>query len=161
MASRRLPPWSCVPRRARASRAGITLLEVLISIFVLSIGLLGVAALIPAGRFTIVETSKADRAGACGRAGLEEVKIREMADPTRWLYCGGSSVGNESYSFVIDPLFVATELERTPPIQAQELEQISGFPYVSGANSFIRRMTLRTAAGQPMTLAQADWQILP
>ncbi len=44
-------------------------MEVLISTFVMSIGLLGLAALIPVGRFAIVQTGKADRAGACGRAG--------------------------------------------------------------------------------------------
>ena len=49
-------------------RRGISLMEVLISIFVLSIGMLGVAALIPVGRFSIVETSKADRGAACGQA---------------------------------------------------------------------------------------------
>lgn len=55
-------------------------MEVLISTFVLSIGLLGLAALIPAGRFALVQTLKSDRAGACGRAGLRDVKVRRMLD---------------------------------------------------------------------------------
>ena len=57
------------PTADRRPRAGISLMEVLISTFVLSIGLLGLAALIPVGRFAIVQTAKSDRAGACGRAG--------------------------------------------------------------------------------------------
>jgi hypothetical protein len=48
--------------------------------FVLSVGLLGVAALIPVGRFAIVETAKADRSGACGRAALSEIKVRRMLE---------------------------------------------------------------------------------
>ena len=52
------------------SRRGITLMEVLISIFVLSIGLLGVAAIIPLGQLALWETAKADRCGACGRAAM-------------------------------------------------------------------------------------------
>ncbi|MCX5653859.1 MAG: hypothetical protein NTY65_04325 [Planctomycetota bacterium] len=59
-------------------------MEVLISIFILSIGLLGVAALIPIGKLALVETNKSDRTGACGRAGLREVKIRRMLDYTTW-----------------------------------------------------------------------------
>ena len=75
-------------------------MEVLISTFVISIGLLGLAALLPVGRFTIVETGKADRAGACGRAGLHDVKIRRMLDSNNWSNAPTTS------SFVIDPIGV-------------------------------------------------------
>ena len=50
----------------------------------LSVGLLGLAALIPVGRFAMVEAGKSDRAAACGRAGLRDIKIRGMLDPTTW-----------------------------------------------------------------------------
>ena len=54
---------------------GLTLLEVLIAIGVLSVGLLGVAALIPIGRFSVLETSKADRSADAGRAIARQVRI--------------------------------------------------------------------------------------
>ena len=54
-------------------------MEVLISIFVLSIGLLGVAALIPLGQMALWETAKADRCGACGRAALREIASQPHA----------------------------------------------------------------------------------
>ena len=57
-------------------------MEVLISIFVLSMGLLGLAALLPVGSYTILETIKADRAGDCGRAALRDLKARRMLDST-------------------------------------------------------------------------------
>ncbi len=63
-------------------RSGLSLLEILVSIFILSIGLLGVAALIPVGKLALVETNKSDRSGALGRAGLREVKVRRMIDLT-------------------------------------------------------------------------------
>jgi hypothetical protein len=74
-------------------------MEVLISTFVLSIGLLGLAALIPVGRFAIVQTAKSDRSGACGRAGLRDVKVRRMLDFNAW-----ASQPQNLQPFAIDPL---------------------------------------------------------
>jgi hypothetical protein len=71
--------------RANApARSGLSLLEILIAVFVLSIGLLGVAAVIPLGYHQIVEAIKSDRAGACGRAGLHEVRTRGWLNPLLW-----------------------------------------------------------------------------
>jgi hypothetical protein len=79
-------------------RRGFTLLEVLVSMGVLMIGLLGVAALIPIGKLAMIETNKSDRTGACGRAGLRDVKSRRMLDSTKWF---PNPAGN---TFVLDPL---------------------------------------------------------
>jgi type II secretory pathway pseudopilin PulG len=59
-------------------------MEILISIFILSVGLLGVASLIPLGTIALRETEKSDRTGACGRAALREVKVRGMLDYRNW-----------------------------------------------------------------------------
>ncbi len=66
-----------------AQTRGVSLLEVLISIFVLSIGLMGVAALLPVGGFNIAEANKADGSASCGRAALHHVKISRMLERTR------------------------------------------------------------------------------
>jgi hypothetical protein len=65
-------------RRARGTCYGFSILEVLVSMFILSLGLLGVAALIPVGKLALVETDKSDRGGACGRAGLYLVESQRM-----------------------------------------------------------------------------------
>ncbi len=79
-------------------------MEVLISIFVMTFGLLGLVSLIPVGKFTVVETARADRSGACGRAALREVRVRRMLDPNTWSDVPGRN------AFVIDPLGVADGL---------------------------------------------------
>jgi hypothetical protein len=118
-----LPP-SALRLPPSAFRAGISLMEVLISVFVMSIGMLGLAALLPVGRVTILEAAKADRAGDCGRAALNEIKVRRMLDPypnglayPQWL-CNTTpsdgaqlvwqTTGGVTYasSFLIDPLGV-------------------------------------------------------
>ncbi len=64
---------------------GMSLIEVLAAIGVLTIGLLGLAALLPVGRFTINEAAKADRTGDCGRAALRDVVVRRMLDFHHWI----------------------------------------------------------------------------
>lgn len=60
-------------RTARGASKGFTLLEVLISGVVISVGLLGVAAMIPMARHLLVKAVKADTASCYGRAGLRMI----------------------------------------------------------------------------------------
>ena len=80
--------------------SGITLLEVLVSIFILSVGLLGAAALIPIGKLSLVKTNISDRTGACGRAAMRDVEVRRMLNPGSWALPTGPG------AFAIDPLGV-------------------------------------------------------
>ncbi len=73
-------PLRTAHRPPPTSSRGISLLEVLASIGVLSIGLFGLAALLPIGRYTINEAIKADRTGDCGRAAMRDVVVRRMLD---------------------------------------------------------------------------------
>ncbi len=95
-------------RRTCYHRRGVTLMEVLVSIFILSVGMLGVAALIPIGRNTLVATGKADRSGACGRAAmrlLKNTRVLERSDTVcyRW-YQNGNTTINPYDSLCLDPL---------------------------------------------------------
>ncbi len=96
------PPAPLPKGEGNPSRRGISLMEVLISVFVLSIGLMGMAALLPVGRFAIMEAGKSDRAGACGRAGLRDIKVRRMLDSTYW----SAQAAAGGRSFAVDPLGV-------------------------------------------------------
>ena len=89
----------------------VSLLEVLISIFAISIGMMGVAALIPVGQLSVIEATKADRSAACARDALAEVKVRNMLDPAMFLNPADGRLhvrvavpGTSGSTFVIDPL---------------------------------------------------------
>ena len=71
--------------RARRGRRGITLLEVLISMGILAVGLLSIAALIPAGRLEIMQAVKLDYASMVGRGAFRDLQIRGYLNPTTWL----------------------------------------------------------------------------
>jgi hypothetical protein len=80
-------------------RAGITLLEVLISIGILSVGLASVMALIPAGGNQAKKAIIEDRRGAMGVAGFADLVNYGMLNTSNW-----STVPTAPYRIVIDPL---------------------------------------------------------
>ncbi|NMC18936.1 MAG: prepilin-type N-terminal cleavage/methylation domain-containing protein [Thermogutta sp.] len=116
------------PRVGPATRHGFNLLEVLIAMFVLTIGMLGVAAAVSMGNFLAVRALIADRAAAVGRNALAEVRAREMLDPRGWTAPDGTPVlpindldaplplgdapgGKAGEAFCIDPLYIAWTLQ--------------------------------------------------
>lgn len=68
------------------ARRGISLLEVLISAFVLSIGMLGLLSLVPVGGYRMGQVNQFDRAAATGRHAFREFKTRDMLEPNRWMW---------------------------------------------------------------------------
>jgi hypothetical protein len=125
------------------TRRGITLLEVLISMFILLIGLLGVGAMIPAARHEILAGVKTDYATTISRAMVREMKVRSYLRPgefnaaSNWLNATGGDVWNpdiddekpftvngtqtDSIAFVIDPLGIARGYGATFPYGASGL----------------------------------------
>ena len=83
---------------AASTRAGITLMEVLISIGILSVGLASVVALIPAGGSLAKKTIVEDRRGSMGAAAIADVFNYGMLNPAAW------SAGTPPYRVVIDPI---------------------------------------------------------
>lgn len=121
--------------------SGISLLEVLVSLFILSVGLLSVAALIPIGKLALVNTNKSDRTGACGRAGLSEIRIRRMLDYTTWITnTGPVPPGATPGTIAIDPLGYANGLNGMN---------------LGGAGGPIPRITLAWATGANVAMAEA------
>jgi hypothetical protein len=66
-------------------RRGITLLEVLISLGILSVGLASVVALVPAGGDQAKKAIIDDRRGALGANALADVVNRRLLDPGTWI----------------------------------------------------------------------------
>jgi|GEM_PF-3153840 len=74
---------------------GISLIEVLISMFVLLFGLMGVAAIIPVGNHYVVEGEKSDLGAGLAQNAFEELKARGALRTNAWVYAGDPP-GNES-----------------------------------------------------------------
>jgi hypothetical protein len=74
------------PQSAIPHRSAITLMEVLISMFVLLFGLMGVAAIFPVGNHYVVEGEKYDQGSILAQNAFEELEARGMLRPERWLY---------------------------------------------------------------------------
>jgi hypothetical protein len=66
-------------------RRGITLTEVLISLGILTIGLLGVAALFPVGSYYMQRGEIADHGSALAQAAFNDAVARGVLNPERWL----------------------------------------------------------------------------
>jgi hypothetical protein len=80
-------------------RSGITLMEVLISIGILSIGLASVVALIPAGGSQAKKSIIEDRRGAMGAGALADVVNYGILNPSTW-----STLPPSPYRVVFDPV---------------------------------------------------------
>jgi len=61
------------------SRSGLSLFEILTSMFILMVGLLGVLAVLPFGAYQMNRVNKADFGGNCGRAAIQEIQVRNWA----------------------------------------------------------------------------------
>lgn len=92
-------------------RLGISLMEVLISIFVISVGLLGLASLLPLAHIQASRGTRADRAAILGKVAVREFKVREMANPATWLTSANAAVDPTTTPAVcIDPLGIAANI---------------------------------------------------
>ncbi|TWT73440.1 hypothetical protein Pla123a_37750 [Posidoniimonas polymericola] len=73
------------PLSALPFRRAITLIEVLISMGVLTLGILGVAALFPVGGHYARKANTYDRADAAAAAALNDAVTRGLVDPENWV----------------------------------------------------------------------------
>lgn len=80
-------------------RAGITLMEVLISLGILSVGLASVIALVPAGGSQAKLAMIEDRRAALSTCGLADAINRGILNPVKW-----SSAPAPPYAIAVDPL---------------------------------------------------------
>ena len=77
-----------------AQRHGISLLEVLVSLGVITIGLLGILSLFPVGAYKVGMAARHDRSAALGQAAFHDIITRGLLRPDadRWLQPNGAQV---------------------------------------------------------------------
>src|SRR5690349_11564228 len=71
-------------RRSSTSRRGITLLEVLVAMLVLTVGVLGMAAIIPLGKLELADGEISDSASTLGRWAFRDVSVRGFLHTDMW-----------------------------------------------------------------------------
>ena len=86
-----------------ASRHGLTLMEILASVFVLAFGLLAVLTILPFGAFQLERMKVADMSGACGRGAIQQVRMAEWQKPELLDFNGGTSY-IPADPYIVDPL---------------------------------------------------------
>ena len=82
------------------TRRGISLIEILISMFVLLFGLMGVAAIFPVGSHYMTQGETFEATSLAAANAFEEMQTRNMLNPEFWYY--GDSLTNNMVP-VIDP----------------------------------------------------------
>ncbi|MBX3415516.1 MAG: hypothetical protein KF708_22725 [Pirellulales bacterium] len=167
-------------------RRGISLTEVLLSMFVMTVGILGLAALIPVGGSDVATAVRNDRTSNLGRAAFRDVQVRDWLNQNNWLDPDAGTAWrdmdmpdgtNETIPFetspldygnavCLDPMFLARAVPEGTPIDRRW-----GFPYRLDNNPDpdndhlqslnpprMQRVALRAWPGStlPMSLAQTE-----
>ncbi len=76
-------------RRSWTARGGITLIEVLIAMFVLAVGLMGVAALLPVAQSQYKKGTVEQRASDLATVAFQAFETYGMNRPSKWMYSDG------------------------------------------------------------------------
>lgn len=145
-----------VTTRKSTVRSGVSLLEILISIGVLSVGLLGVISLIPAGQFALMKTTKADRSTACAKAAKVRAEIDGMIDPDQWMHWNTDTGDWETYEFnIYDPNYYTNPLTQPNIVGSTIVFDPFFIAYAIADNQIV------PAANFPMNAASATHPIPP
>jgi type II secretory pathway pseudopilin PulG len=149
---------------------GITLIEVLISMFVLLFGLMGVAAIFPVASHYVLEGDKRDRSSGLAQIAFEELRSRNYLNTKQWVYPTNSNATNPGMAFVnhfsgptnnffgnpFDPgvAFVIDPLASATPLTSSDQTPRTCFPFKANNNSNnppVGWSTLRYPANPPIS----------
>jgi hypothetical protein len=109
-------------RQAAALQRGFSLMEVLVSIFVVLFAVLSLAALVPVARFELAKATIADRSVICGHEALQDVQLPRTeglgasaysdCNPNAWVFPADTA----PYSSVVWPTPPVTVLGSSVPV---------------------------------------------
>ena len=131
-------------------RAGISLVEVLIAMGILTIGLLGVAALFPVGAFYMQKGDVADRGSAVAQAAFNELLSRGVLDPEKWLMWEEDGVSTPGAPAV--PTTLATMNTFLRPFAAKLRQQLASISVNTGATPAAKQWHTATEFGSAIVI---------
>ena len=150
----------CGERSSRGARrllcrGGITVLEVLFSIGIVAVGLLGVLTIIPVAGHRVTQGSISDHADRLGRNAVRQFDVGQMRRPIMWARFRTNDQQYVTFSpsisepaFCIDPLFVSTQVYNAATNNTTVAQETEYFPYfLPGGAARMKRITLRKKAG--------------
>jgi len=134
------------------TRAGITLIEVLVAIFIMGVGMLAILVLFPVAALSMARAIRDDRASQCGQQAAALANTFDLRHDTAVLnqlnnatlpYSGGAAPQSDtpSYPVYIDP-FGATQLGKLGGVMYRVAPSTSSFPISGTATQAERWFTL-------------------
>jgi Tfp pilus assembly protein PilV len=146
-----LRPAPCALPPAAPGRSGISLMEVLISIFIMAVGMVSIASLLPVGGIQVQKANVEEQKAILGLNALREFQIRGMANPANWVQCNTSTNPAKWVAYngtpvaympplAIDPLMVGSVVAAN----AQDSKKIDTFPANVNSTSYpvMKRLTM-------------------
>ena len=157
-------PVAVVARRAglvrsrRRVRGGVSLLEVLFSIGVAMIGLVGIASLLPLAGALARRGAVVDAAASVGANSVRQFSARGMAKPDNWRWYNGTAfttvtlpgtdIPQPGMSFCLDPYLIG-QIDPTDATYGNEMALRNRFPlnvnYPAALPYFMPRITLASS----------------
>lgn len=157
-------------RIADARRHGVSLLEVIFSIGIVAVGLLGVMVLLPIGGSRVAHGIVADMGDRVGRSAIRQFDVQLMRQPNMWARYDvtlspkayATVLPSPGVSYCIDPLCVATLVDTNA--YTAIAGSFPSIPQVAATDPRMFRISLRPAVGlsnvQGMKRAQAEQSFL-
>lgn len=145
-------------------RTGLSLIEVLMSIFVVSLGLLGVASLLPVAYQEAQQGSLNDAIGMFGKEKHRDFFVRGINQPANWLYSNGTNVYDTNtgmwrqFNGDQQPIQIPQPVAIDPRFVARRQGTDLVFPLAGGYGAKMKRISLSTypAGNIVMSPLQAD-----
>jgi len=145
----------------RTGRTGLTLIEIMVSVLVLSIGLLGVIAAIPFGGFQMSKMQEADFTGNLARNAMKTIRMNDWANPKSW-FCadnnGNVLTAGTSGFFYGDPSSQKLVFDFSNPVLIDPIGKFNGTNYSAGPATTYFNGNYYYTAVSPKTCLSASRQ---
>lgn len=150
-----------IQRRGR--RSGVSLIEVLFSLGIVTVGLLGVMIIVPLAGLRTAQGTIADGADRMGRNAIRAFDVYQMRRPDSWAQVNTGSAPasptfatypnpwahpfNPGEAFCIDPLYIAAHASSSGTFDIVRFPYYSTTPPPAVIPPTMRRVTLRSLPG--------------